>query len=327
MKGRFGKTGLTKWGAVMSELSFKKVPIREQRKAQRWSYRMELFSDESPYSEALMSAEKVLRQRRPGITIQEWSNFRTLLVHECEMAKDWRSLWDDKVDPQRATSEWVVGSRASLREVIGHINLLRKKDKWQGYDLREAFFRSAQIAVSPAEQHSAIMPDSNLLEVPTGGRIAQTVELQFLSRLFLGKFDQWIDALEHEINTLHQEFRLGRRIGPMFLEPPIGDAALARRDATQLAILALVGRLRKAFSIALDAHCSRLPNYDALGGEMPSRVIASWGLVHQFVQAAFGQEAIGIDLPALKERWSVATKGRKIRLTAWPMPVESQVNA
>ena len=203
--------------------------------------------------------------------------------------------------------------------------MLRAKDRLQGYDLRDIFYRSAQIAMSSAEKNSSMVHDPNLasggFEVPTGGRIAQTVEIQLLARLFLGQFQQWLDTLQFEVDRRHEKFRLGRRIGPMFLDPPIDDASLARRDSSQLAILALVGRLRKALMIAINCSGQSMPVYDSLSGKMPSGQIATWSVVHQLVWAAFPNAP---DLPALKERWSSATKGREIRFSAWPQAVSRQ---
>jgi hypothetical protein len=309
----------------MAKLSFKQPPFKEVLKAQRWSYPPSLFTE--TYPQALSSAEAFVRKKRPQISDLDWWHLRSLLVHECEMAKSWRQLWDSKDDPQRATYEWLSGSDESLRSAAKFIDYLRKMDTRQGYDVRDIFFRSAQVAIAPSEKSSVIQfyPDpEGDIEVPTGGRVAQAVELQFLSRLFLGMFPEWLDRLQKEIETRNTGFRLGARIGPMFIDPPMGDASVAKLDSTQLAILALIGRLRKTLTLAVSASRSALPNYDSLGGDMPTKSVAGWKIILDFVQIAFESETLNLTEAALKERWSSATKGRKISFSDWPEAVERQ---
>jgi hypothetical protein len=306
---------------MSAKLSFKKPPIKEVQRERSWTYRKSLFTD--TYAVALSSAEKFVRMKRPQTSDQEWLHFRTLLVHECEMAKSWKQLWDSKEDPQRAVSEWLVSSDESLRSVNKFIDYLRKMDNRQGYDLRDIFFRSAQMALSPDDEGSGIMPGQGF-EVPTGGRVAQAVELQFLSRLFLGQFDQWLDELKKEVETRNAGFQLGRRIGPMFLDPPIPNASIAKLDSTQLAILALTGRLRKALTLVTSVGRWSTPNYDSLGGDMPTKQVAAWKIIMNFIQIAFESETTDLTEAALKERWSNATKGRKISFSGWPEAVERQ---
>jgi hypothetical protein len=309
---------------MTAKLSFKRPPIKEVPRARTWTYN-ELFFTET-YAAALSSAEKFVRKERPQTSDQEWLHFRTLLVHECEMAKSWQPLWETKEDPQRATFEWRSSSDQSLGSVTRYINHLRTMDKRQGYDLRNIFFNSAQIAMSPSEEKSAFMRDSNGgFDVPTGGRVAQAVELQFLSRLFSGQFDQWLDELKREIETRNAGFQLGKRIGPMFLDPPISKASMAKLDSTQLAILALTGRLRKALTLAVSQDRSSLPNSDSLGGDMPTRPVACWKVIMDFIQIAFKSGTVDLTEAALKQRWSNATKGRKISFSGWPEAVERQV--
>jgi hypothetical protein len=309
-----------------TKLSFKKPPIKEVQGARSWTFEKFLFTE--TYADTLSSAEKLVRTKRPQTSNQEWLHFRTLLVHECEMAKSWKRLWDSKDDPQRAAGEWLNNSDERRRSVNKFIDNLRIMDKRQGYDLRDMFFSSAQIAMSPRDENLAFMSDQNLpeggFEVPTGGRVAQAVELQFLSRLFLGQFDQWLDALKKEIETRNTGFRLGRRIGPMFLDPPISDVSMAKLDSTQLAILALTGRLRKALTLVASAGRSTMPNYDSLGGDMPTKPVAAWKIIMSFIQIAFESETTDLTEAALKERWSNATKGRKISFSGWPEAVERQ---
>jgi hypothetical protein len=171
------------------------------------------------------------------------------------------------------------------------------------------------------------MPDANLesggIVVPTGGRVAQTVELQLLGRLFLSRFEEWLVSLENAVDKLQAGFRLGRRIGPMFIDPAVSDASISRMDSKQVAILALVGRLRKAITLAVDPTATSMPSYQSLAGEMPSKPVAAWPVVHQFVEATFDDAP---DLPALKQRWSSAMGGKKIRFTAWPQPVKRKAS-
>jgi hypothetical protein len=164
----------------------------------------------------------------------------------------------------------------------------------------------------------------NRFEVPTGGRVAQAVEIQLLARLFEGQFPEWLDALESEVNSYREGFSIGKRIGPMFLDPPISDASMAKLDSTQLAILALVGRLRKALTLALMATHSAMPNYNSLGGDMPSKPVACWKVIMNFIQITFERETTSLTEAGLKERWSNCTKGKKIWFSAWPEAVQRQ---
>ena len=311
-------------------MNFRRPPIREVQSANRWTYDASFFSAESAYFEALRSAELFVKKRRHTFSAADSTKLRTLLVHECEMAKKWELLWISGDDPQRAMANWFNSASSSFGELEKIVEVLRKKDDRQGSELRDIFYRSAQIAISPADESSAIMPDPNLpdggFDVPTGGRIARAVEIQMLARLFLGQFDQWLDSLKLEIGAVHDGFRIGARIGPMFLTPPLPDGSISRRCSTQLATLALVGRLRKALTLAVDPHRTTMPKYDTIAGEMPNRPVAAWEVLHQFIIATFSLQPDELDLNALKQRWSSATKQRKIRFSSWPEPVERQAN-
>jgi hypothetical protein len=311
-------------------MKFKQPPIREVQSAKRWSYDASLFSADSPYFEALRSAELFVSKRRPTLSKADWTKLRTLLVHECEMAKEWQLLWINGDDPQRAMASSFNSASASLDEVEKIVEMLQKKDNRHGSDLRNIFYHCAQIAISPAEESSAIMPDPNLpdggFEVPNGGRVARAVEIQLLARLFLGQFDQWLNALKLEIVAVQGDFRIGARIGPMFLTPPLPDSSIVKRSSTQLATLALVGRLRKALTLAVDPHRTTMPKYDTIGGGMPDKPVAAWEVLHQFIIATFSLQPEELDLNALKQRWSSATKQRKIRFSSWPDPIQRQAN-
>jgi hypothetical protein len=305
----------------------REAPIQEGLRSRDYSYGPEFFSSSRPYFEALKSTNAQLDRVRSHIDKAARHRFNILLVHECEMAKLWQRLWDEKDDPQRATHEWIKTSRTTMQTVTRFAKVLKNLDGRQGYDLRNIFYRSAQIAISPVHESVAVMPDPNLpeggFEVPTGGRVTQAVELQLLARLFIVRFDDWVQALLSELSELHEGFQVGRRIGPAWFEPPLTDNAISQRGSRQLAILALVARLRKALGLALRPD-TPLPSNDSLAGELTSDHSPPWSLIHQFVQATFPDDANTPDLHALEQRWSSATKGRSIRLSNWPDAVVRQ---
>ena len=303
---------------------FASPPISELHRSRSYRYDTELFEQSSPYFEALREAEKLVRRHYPSLTREVWNHLNTLLVHECEQSKLWVQLWDTKNDPQRAIDEWHSLSRDAFLPLISRLSGLNKLDERNGYDLRNAFDRSAQFAMSPNEPSEAWLPNINIenngFTFPTGGPVAQQVELQFLSRLFLGRFPEWLASLDAEISALHSGFELGRRIGPMWLDPPLSRRQVLMRSSDQLATLALIARLqailRRVVSSRVDLKSITL---DSICGDFPSFGSACWQVVTPFVQAVYPKIS---ESSVLKERWSAFRKGRSIRLVHWPERVK-----
>jgi hypothetical protein len=133
----------------MAEPKFKTLPFVEDRQSQHWTYPREMLENGGPYGEALRAADERIRRNRSNITYEQLWQFRGLLVHECEMAKSWRLLWDSGDDPQRAMAGWASTSNESLTDLTRVIGILRTKDRLQGYALRQIFLRAPN---SPCRQ-------------------------------------------------------------------------------------------------------------------------------------------------------------------------------
>lgn len=317
---------------------FRKPPVKEVHSAKIFSYDSRLFKpqdntlkgdqEKRKYWDALLRAKNLIEDRQSNITNEEWDCVKTLLVHECEQSREWASVWDLKDDPQRAFDEWYTSSRETLSSLTTSVANLIKLDERNGYDLRNIFFRSAQIALSPKEPSEQWVFDQNLdaggFSIPSGGPVAEQVELQLLARLFKGRFDEWLLSLQSEINNSHKGFELGRRIGPMWIDPPLTRQMVLRRNGEQLATLALIARLQAFFRrITKEGYVKTPTKPDDLHGDLPEFGKPCWDVIAAFVQTAFPTAP---DSSVLKERWSSFHKGRSIRLEKWPEAVQRQAS-
>ena len=292
-------------------------------------YGSEFFGQSSLYFDALDAAEKIAREHHSSLPNGEWVKLRTLLVHECEQSKVWAQLWDMKDDPQRAIDEWHNLSRSALLPLVSRLSELNRIDERHGYDLRDTFHRSAQFAMSPNEPSEAWLPNVNVensgFSVPTGGPVAQQVELQLLSRLFLGRFPDWLGSLEAEIRKLHSGFELGRRIGPMWINPPLSRRQVLSRSSERLATLALIARLQAIFRRLTDSQHPTIPtNLDSVCGDIPESGLPCWSTISMFVLATFSSAP---DMRVLEQRWSAFRSNRSISLQDWPERVHRQESA
>ena len=320
----------------MTKNTFARPPLSEANRARSYRYGVELFEkpddcDAEPqtYYYALEDSKKLVFLHHPSAPEDAWVRLRTLLVHECEQSRAWMALWDSKDDPQRAFDEWHSLSRDALIPLIARLSELSKLDGRYGYDVRNCFYGSAQIAMSPTQPSEAWLPNINIenngFSFPTGGPVAQQVELQLLSRLFLGRFPDWLASLNTEIVTLHSGFEIGRRIGPMWIEPPVSRLQILSRSGKQLATLALVARLQAIFRrVTSRTHPTIPSNLESICGEIPDSGKPCWGIIVAFVNATFQME---IDKKVLEQRWSTFRNRRSIQLADWPDAIERQESA
>jgi hypothetical protein len=305
---------------------FARPPISEVHRSQLYRYDAALFAQSSPYFEALDAATKIVRLNHQSTTEAERHKLKILLVHECEQSKTWARSWDAKDDPQRAIDEWHSLSKPALRSLASSLAALRRVGERHACDLRNTLHRSAQFAMSPNEANEAWLPNVNLENngffFPTGGPIAQQVELQLLNRLFLGGFPEWLAKLDAEISELHARFELGRRLGPMWIDPPLSRRQVLCRDGEQNGTLALIARLQGIMRrVTRDGNYAIPISPDAICGEIPTFGFPCWAVISAFVQATFEGAP---DMRVLQQRWSAFQKNRSIRLSGWPASVQRQ---
>ncbi len=300
-------------------------PVNRVRRSKAFRLDDSLFAADGSYSAGLGSVESLLKTSGIKIEPKIVRRLGQLLVHECERSKQWQIFWDRRDDPQRAFYEWIKLSGEALRPLIAQIARIRKIDGAHPFDIRQIFRNSAEFALSPETERQGWLPDPNFelggFDYPTGGAVARRVELNLLDRIFISGFTSWLDSLQKEIVGSHSAFKLGRVIGPMVIDPPLSDHQIQKRNGEQLAILALMARLQ---SLLRRVTSGKVPmNVDGICGELPTVGKPCWKTITVFVQSAFPTAP---DMETLKQRWSVFSQNRTIRLDHWPDEVVRQVS-
>jgi hypothetical protein len=304
---------------------------------------VDAFSQDGPYQSALLKLKKITNS--PGF--EKWaktywerclnsggtlpaadfegarkrfkSNIEWILIYESEHARVWA---DGPLDYNAALRSYQRQAITDSARITSAIAELRRFDRKHPYLLRHSVQRAMQDFLAEEELKTANRPNANAKRgfdtVTVSGPKVREAEFQFLTKLSLFRFGEFLNSCDREIASIFSQWPLDwKEFGSLRFANALSPMAASKLDVVQLGLIAhLTSRLRDfTAGYGIRAYSTGQP--------IPTHGKPCWEVVAEFVNCALSANR-SITGETARRIWQSISSKHDITMQAWPKPSKSE---